>query len=387
MKQHSAVRMGAKTVFRQNQVEDFPTLRPQLGKAAEAIGHAPSNSSENHAAYAPDPSPGKLCYPIIAQWINGILDLQGPNAYGAALLIIVFLVPFFLGGCGMSDEQMQNTIHSAAAKGDIQLVEKILNKDPCYATVPKGENGRTPLHVAASAQIAQSLINHGADVNALDKFKWTPLHSAVKGEVAELLIKNGSDIKARNDRKRLPIHTASCGEVALALIKSGQDINETIADALHKPGAYRSKQADFLTPLYCSIIDNRFDVAKSLIQSGADISRTADNGETYLHLAAKTGKKEIVEALLGHGAKVDSLDKFEATPLHHAVLQNRLETARALLEKGANVNARLSPHATLHTSDFSTWSSSTKDIGQATPIKMTTSEEMKNLLRSFGAIE
>lgn len=205
--------------------------------------------------------------------------------------------------------------------------------------------------------------------------------------MAELLLQNGADIRSRNDRQRLPIHTASCGEVALALIKSGQAINETIGDALHKPGAYRSKQADYMTPLYCAITDGRFDTARSLIQSGADISITDSNDETYLHLAAKTGKKEIVDVLLEYGVKVDSLDKFGATPLHHAALQNRLETARLLLEKGANVNARLSPHAALNVTDFQTWGISSKEIGQATPIKITESEEMKKMLRSFGAIE
>ena len=287
----------------------------------------------------------------------------------------------------MSAEQMQEKIHSASENGDIHLIDKILRKDRNYATNQKGEKGGTPLHVASSAQIAQLLIDNGADANALDESQSTPLHSAVKGEVVVTLIENGADIRARNNRQRLPIHTASCGEVAIALINSGQGIDETIADGLHAPGAYRSKQADFLTPLHCAITDDRSDTAKALIQSGADISRTDHNGETYLHLAAKTGKKEIAEDLLKHGAQADAVDQFEATPLHHAVLQNRLETARVLLQNGANVNARLSRSAALTISDFRDWSISTEDAGGATPIQFAASEEMKGLLRSHGAVE
>jgi serine/threonine protein kinase len=57
--------------------------------------------------------------------------------------------------------------------------------------------GLTPLHVARSAEIAQLLIDKGADVNAKDaKTNRTPLHLAHSPEIAAVLIENGAKIEA-----------------------------------------------------------------------------------------------------------------------------------------------------------------------------------------------
>jgi ankyrin repeat protein len=66
--------------------------------------------------------------------------------------------------------------------------------------------GDTLLHVAAGAfinrpQVTQSLLEHGADVNARNSKGEAPLHTAVLStdiEVAQLLLENGADVHARN---------------------------------------------------------------------------------------------------------------------------------------------------------------------------------------------
>ena len=69
-------------------------------------------------------------------------------------------------------------IHQAAARGDIERVEALLQNDPALVS-SRTVNGWTPLHFAvASAQnnVAAVLLINRADVNAKDNMGWTPFH-------------------------------------------------------------------------------------------------------------------------------------------------------------------------------------------------------------------
>jgi ankyrin repeat protein len=80
----------------------------------------------------------------------------------------------------------------------------------------------TPLHVASRDRhgvFARLLVQHGADVNALDVDKSTPLHLASKGghvEFAQVLIEHGADVNAEGNYKWTPLHLASRGARDLA---------------------------------------------------------------------------------------------------------------------------------------------------------------------------
>ena len=63
----------------------------------------------------------------------------------------------------------------------------------------ENEEGRTPLHLAASngiVELVRVLLEHGAEVNTRAKVSWTPLFMAVQNgrvEVIQLLIKHGAN--------------------------------------------------------------------------------------------------------------------------------------------------------------------------------------------------
>ena len=62
------------------------------------------------------------------------------------------------------------------------------------------------------AQIAQVLLEHGADVTSRDDTHSTPLHLAASNpdlEIVRLLIKHGADVNARNRNNFTPLHLAS----------------------------------------------------------------------------------------------------------------------------------------------------------------------------------
>lgn len=83
-------------------------------------------------------------------------------------------------------------------------------------------------------------------------------------------------------------------------------------------------------------------VGKLLQQPGAvaaaAVSAANENGDTCMHVAAKSGHAEIVSLLLHHGAERDRLGSRSRTPLHLASIYGHLEAADVLLAAGADAN-------------------------------------------------
>ena len=84
---------------------------------------------------------------------------------------------------------------------------------------------------------------------------------------------------------------------------------------------------------------NYANVAKALIENGADINAEHDNKITPLHIAAHYGHEDVVTILTGKGAIVDAKNGDGWTSLHFAVEKNHKNVVNTLIGKGANVNA------------------------------------------------
>jgi sirohydrochlorin ferrochelatase len=139
--------------------------------------------------------------------------------------------------------------------------------------------------------IAQLLIDRGADVSAARKDGWTPLHLASRGgheAVAQLLFDRGADVSAADEDGETPLHFASSGgyeAVARLLIDRGADVS--------------AARKDGWTPLHLASRGGREAVAQLLIDRGADVSAADKNGSTPLDIAASSirGRGSIVAML------------------------------------------------------------------------------------------
>ena len=104
-----------------------------------------------------------------------------------------------------------------------------------------------------------------------------------------------------------------------------------------------SKDHDGIAPLHWAVLYGKIEMAKCLIDNGADVDMKNDSdGATPLHLAAIYGEIEIVKSLIDNGAHVDLKDKDDETPLRWAVLGERsilkvpkIEVVKCLIEHGA----------------------------------------------------
>lgn len=65
------------------------------------------------------------------------------------------------------------------------------------------------------------------------------------------------------------------------------------------------------------------------------VSKTGDQDQTPLHLAAEKGYDKIIITLLAHNAQIEAQDKYKRTPLMIAAGHGHIEAVKALVEKSA----------------------------------------------------
>ena len=112
-----------------------------------------------------------------------------------------------------------------------------------------------------------------------------------------------------------------------------------VAVALAVPVHAQVDCADWNTAIFFEAAEVS-DLTRCL-QAGADPNAREGDGQTSLHLAARSGTGEAVTALLEAGADPNARDENGNTPLHLAALFERAEAVTALLDAGADLEARI----------------------------------------------
>ena len=220
-------------------------------------------------------------------------------------------------------------------------------------------DGMTALHWAAyhdDGEMAELLLDAGADVGAANRYGVTPLSLACtngSSGMVELLLKAGADPNASLPGGETPLMTAArTGRVGpvKALLARG-----AVVDAAE---AYRGQ-----TALMWAAGEGHADVVRTLIAAGADFRARLASGFTPLLFAAREGRLPVVRALLEAGADPNDtvpvtsgrgrgyggrLPPAGASALLLAVTNAHFELAAYLLDAGADPNADLTGYTILH---------------------------------------
>lgn len=107
-----------------------------------------------------------------------------------------------------------DAVHDAVMYGKLEVLKAFIDEDPNSTHLPT-TSGLTPLHIAIKVrnlEIAQYLLDMGADINAQDDYGVTPLHLAVKKKRLDLvrfLVLKKADINIKNISGITPLHQAA----------------------------------------------------------------------------------------------------------------------------------------------------------------------------------
>lgn len=202
-----------------------------------------------------------------------------------------------------------------------------------YNVSPKKDLGK--LHRAAfegDLTKLKTILKRG-DVNQLDKENRTPLHLACA---------NGKYDAVRMLCEHSNINLNLCdNERRSALMKCVQCEHQTCLKILLDKGADVSlSDENGNTALHIAASIPNSDICYLLSDYHANPKAKNKDGATPLHVAASLGTDEIVKLMLASGVNIDELDENEKTPLMHAAHKGHLTTVNLLLSKNANAVLR-----------------------------------------------
>ena len=240
---------------------------------------------------------------------------------------------------------------TAAADQDTQTVQALLAEGVDVNT-PRAD-GATALLWAThwgAFDMVDLLLQAGADVNASDDHGVTPLARAAENAsvpMVDRLLAAGADSNAAQTSGLTPLMTAArTGNLPIVrtILDHGADVNAVTVET-------RS------TALMWALAAPHRDIARLLLDRGADPARATTPGFTPLMFAARNGDIEMAEALIAAGVDVNTAGDDGTHVLPFAIVSGRDEFALFLLEQGADPNGRMGGVSALHAAagGVSTW--------------------------------
>jgi uncharacterized protein len=199
----------------------------------------------------------------------------------------------------------------------------LINTDPAHLDIQDNQDS-TALMTAVmmgNNEIAEQLINAGADPNIQDNHKDTALLLAA-GEnnknIVELLIKAKARLNTKNKNGDTALMLAHDNDIVNLLINAGAnlDAKDSYGDtALIKA----TKRADN-------------EMAKLLIEAYANPNLQDSNGMTALMIATQNGAQDLVEPLMRGGASV-SIENYENKTAYDIANEQGFDEIAQILEK------------------------------------------------------
>ncbi|KAG0729701.1 Caspase-7 [Chionoecetes opilio] len=121
------------------------------------------------------------------------------------------------------------------------------------------------------------------------------------------------------------------------LVKTG---DEAGVRRLVRLGTPLDALVDRRSPLMRATMANKVPMVRALLDMGATVDFTNEDGWTALHLAANHNSAAVVDMLMEAGAELEARSNTGRTPLAQACRKKQLAVAKKLLQRGANTSTR-----------------------------------------------
>ncbi|KAF4378546.1 hypothetical protein F8388_022367 [Cannabis sativa] len=129
------------------------------------------------------------------------------------------------------------------------------------------------------------------------------------------------------------------GEELHSAARSG-DLSAVQSILAADPLSINSRDKHSRTPLHLAAWSGKTDVVSYLCKHGGDIGASAMDDMGAIHFAAQKGHLEVVRTLLSSGASIKAITRKGLAPLHYAVQGSHLELVKYLVKKGANLSLK-----------------------------------------------
>ncbi len=247
-----------------------------------------------------------------------------------------------------------DTLSLAARVGDVAAIRSMLAQgvEVDYAQ----DGGVTALEVAAAtgqSGAVRALLAAGADPSLESAGHSSALVAAAAaghaGTVA-LLVEHGGSTGAQKSSALYRANIEGSAELARILLDGGANAEEHAGESLTPLGYALQYGDDSLVDAYVArgyALDvaaaarlGRVDRLDALLAEGGDPNRAAPDGRSPLQLAIENDRRETVQMLLEHGVAADApLPTWDwRTPLHEAAARADPAVVGLLIDRGADAN-------------------------------------------------
>ena len=198
------------------------------------------------------------------------------------------------------------------------------------------DDGNTSLHSTISADCSnetlQEIIDHGADVNAMNKRGRTALLLGCfyrQMDSVRVLLEAGADPTIADEEGFSCLHTAVDGRC------SKDFLQELIDHGAH----IDAKRKDGTNAVLSACRTGQSESVRFLLEAGDDVNIVKPDGNTILHVAVHGNcSKETLQTIVEHGVNVNVLNNRCETALILACDTAQAESIKFLLENGADPN-------------------------------------------------
>ena len=249
----------------------------------------------------------------------------------------------------MVRSRRRTVLHLAALKGDVNILQKVLEHRPDELTAVD-MHGLTPLHLSAwcgheeaSLFLLDKIKETGNSLEPADMEGMIPIYYAALGGFQDLsqkmLLEINDGISVMNT-SNLYLNCAAAGDCGnlihdltskyLGLLEQGAN-KDVLHLALHRAAEHGSAIA-----------------IERLLEAGADPTAPDRAGLTSLHLAARNGHEPCIQILLKNEVHIRLKTRTKKrlfavpatglTPLHFAAERGHVDIARYLIERGASAD-------------------------------------------------
>jgi uncharacterized protein len=249
------------------------------------------------------------------------------NQFIKAILIFGFVITGLFAYSTYANQEskkmtLKQDFFKAVTGGDTSKVKTLLKKNSSLASVVD-ENGVSALLQSIyhnKSEVADLLLATGIKLNIFEASA-----SGRTARVQELLKQDKSLLNAYSSDGFYPLGLAVFFghiEAAETLLQAGADVNQVAKNAMK------------VAPLHAAAASKQLEVARRLLELGANANTRQQGGLTPLHEVAANGQLEFARLLLAHGAEVNAKTDSGKTPLAFAIAAGQTEMAGLLREHG-----------------------------------------------------